>query len=519
MNDWQSDPQRRCWLSPASTTDFDTRMLWELLATHPLQAAAHGSTYPGRPATGIIATAAHFLKLHATPFADRESALAAIDQHRQRETALAIHPPGKQWFCLPVREADGQPGWRIGNRTPPLRICTACAPGEQRLAEILAVYFRSVREHGLEPDLSLANFGLDDRAGRVWYVDDDLYPWQDFHALHDFIAHLLRTGAVDPAEIDSLAHALKTGLPASWQPQALAALCDALAASVMPTDQAPLRQRLLDALAEPASVRAATSPGTPPSAERERQPDEQRLALLADVHGNLPALDAVLAFVAEQNVDRIVVLGDVVGYGPYPEACVQRLREYPDTLVIRGNHDNAVVTGAISGGTTSLANWSWTWSRRHLSTEAQAWLAALPCVHAEAGWLAVHGAPIDPDHFNAYVYRMSYEDNLDNLQERGIALCLHGHTHLQQLYCRQRGHDELWTGQEGSLAEVEHALLSPGSVGQPRCGTPGAELAILNWPSGRYRFHRLDYDIEQTLAEMRRQHFPSGLIERLQAGQ
>jgi len=114
---------------------------------------------------------------------------------------------------------------------------------------------------------------------------------------------------------------------------------------------------------------------------------------------------------------------------------------------------------------------------------------------------------------------MSYEDNLDNLQQRGIPLCFHGHTHLQQLYCRHRGRDEAWDAREGNLSDVAHALLSPGSVGQPRCGEPGAELAIIDLDSREYRFHRLAYDIERTLDDMRRFAFPSGLIERLQAGQ
>jgi len=82
---------------------------------------------------------------------------------------------------------------------------------------------------------------------------------------------------------------------------------------------------------------------------------------------------------------------------------VETLRGRDDVLVIRGNHDNAVVTGEISGGTTSLANWSWQWSRERLDDAALAWLAELPCFHAEGDWLAVHGAPVDAAFFNAYV--------------------------------------------------------------------------------------------------------------------
>ncbi len=514
MKDWRPDPERRPVLHGPAAPDFDADELMALLLANAPQTAGHGETYAGRPATRVLETARHFLKLQAQPFNDADSAASRIATRRAIERQLGVHPPDKIWFALPVRDPVDRPVWLVGNRTTPLRMLDAMATQAGHLQAVLEQYFRVAVEHGKALDLSLSNFGVDAK-GTIWYIDDDVYDWQDDHGLHDFLGHLLRQGRISPATAQTLGHWIRAALIRAARPSTLDELCQALRDTVLPAEQAPVRAQLSSALTGPGTTVVIEAPEAP----RANSAGTARLALIADVHGNLPALEAVLDFIAGQAVDRILVLGDVVGYGPHPQACVDRLRERDDVLVIRGNHDNAVVTGEISGGTTSLANWSWQWSRERLDEGARAWLAGLPCFHMEEDWLAVHGAPVDASFFNAYVYRMSYEDNLDNLQQRNIPLCFHGHTHLQQLYCRRKGRDEAWDTREGNLSDVSHALLSPGSVGQPRCGEPGAELAIFDLTSREYRFHRLPYDIERTLHDMRRFAFPNGLIERLQAGQ
>lgn len=500
MTRWQIDPAAPCPGPDGPAED----LLHLLAATGPddWQQAGHGRARAGRPTTRVLEIGGHFYKLHEADL-DHEAAIRAIRAQQAQERRLGVHPPDKRWFALPVRDARNRLCWWPGNRTPILAILDGNCLGMADLEQILARYFHCARAAGLALDLSLSNFGRD-AAGRIHYVDDDLYPWQDHHPLHDFLAHLLRLGCLDGLEPGPLARCLQQGV------EALPDLVSALAACHLPEQREAARNRLLAALGK---THVPAAPARPAARHA------QRLGLLADIHGNLPALEAALAFLEEAGVSRILVLGDVVGYGPHPEECVRLLRSRTDLLAIRGNHDNAVVTGEISGGTTSLANWSWTWTRERLSDASRAWLSALPCWHAEDDWLAVHGAPVDAAYFNAYVYRMSYEDNLDNLQQRGIRLCFHGHTHLQQLYGRQRGSDGLWQEPAGNLAALEHALLSPGSVGQPRCGEPGVELAIVDLASGEYRFHRLAYDLERTVADMRRFDFPVALAERLQRGQ
>ena len=513
MNDWLPDPQRQPVLyGPSSGLNTDTLMAH--LCSNRWHTAGHGEAYAGRPATRVLETDPHFFKIHMRPLDDIDRAEQAIAAQRALERQLAVHPPDKLWFALPVRDQRGQAAWLIGNRTPPLQMLDAMPITVHHLQSLLEQYFRVAAEHGKALDLSLSNFGID-ASGKIWYVDDDVYDWEDDHALIDFLGHLLRQGRLNVESARILAGRIRETLVKAQRQPALGELGQALRDTVVPAEQKRVVQQLVAALTNP-RMRIPSETPRPP---RTTMKPAKHMALIADIHGNLPALEAVLAFLADEAVDRILVLGDVVGYGPHPQACVEMLRGRDDVLVIRGNHDNAVVTGEISGGTTSLANWSWQWSRARLDEAARDWLAALPCYHAEDNWLAVHGAPVDASFFNAYVYRMSYEDNLDNLQQRGIPLCFHGHTHLQQLYCRHKGRDETWDAREGNLSDVAHALLSPGSVGQPRCGEPGAELAIIDLASREYRFHRLPYDIERTLNDMRRFAFPNGLIERLQAGQ
>ena len=514
MKDWQPDPQRRAVLHGPASPHFDADSLMAQLQAGTLQIAGHGESYAGRPVTRVLATERNFLKIRMPPVSDADRAGRIIATQRALEQRLAVHHPDKIWFVLPVRDPRGKPAWLIGNRTPPLQMLDTLPSDERHLLAVFDRYFRVASEHGKALDLSLSNFGID-QAGAIWYVDDDVYAWQDDHGLHDFLGHLLRQGRLTPASARTVGNRIHTAIARADRLPDLLELQQSLRDIIVPPEQETVRQHLVAALGSPGT---GLRPAAPASRQTTAKP-ATRLALIADVHGNLPALEAVLAFLADARVDRILVLGDVVGYGPHPQACVDRLRSREDVLVIRGNHDNAVVTGEISGGTTSLANWSWQWTRERLDAAAREWLAALPCFHAEADWLAVHGAPVDAGYFNAYVYRMSYEDNLDNLQQRGIPLCFHGHTHLQQLYCRHKGRDEAWDARAGNLADVTHALLSPGSVGQPRCGEPGAELAIIDLASREYRFHRLAYDIERTLADMRRFAFPGGLITRLEAGQ
>ena len=130
----------------------------------------------------------------------------------------------------------------------------------------------------------------------------------------------------------------------------------------------------------------------------------------------------------------------------------------------------------------------------------------------------VHGSPVDKTFFNGYVYKMTYGDNLDNLQQRQLTMCMHGHSHVQGIYYRKGKLDDFICEDKVDIEKFDHSLVCPGSVGQPRSNRPGAEFAILTRSLNQVEFFRLDYDLEKTVDDMRSYRFPSQLYERLLVG-
>ena len=187
--------------------------------------------------------------------------------------------------------------------------------------------------------------------------------------------------------------------------------------------------------------------------------------------------------------------------------------------MLRGNHDHAAATGICGPGFGTTSRWCIEWTVERLAEAHKAWLLALPVSLEGEGWLAVHGAPVDATFFNAYVYHMTYTQNLDELARRGIALCFHGHTHMPGVYARNRAEVDVFLSEKQvSLQGFRHSLVCPGSVGQPRNRATGAQLAVLDWEARSLRFFSLPYAAEGVLADMGQAGFPPGLVQRLLAG-
>jgi diadenosine tetraphosphatase ApaH/serine/threonine PP2A family protein phosphatase len=240
-----------------------------------------------------------------------------------------------------------------------------------------------------------------------------------------------------------------------------------------------------------------------------------RLAVLSDIHSNLRALEAVLASIGP--VDAIWQLGDIVGYGPDPEAVVQRLRE-AGAIGVRGNHDAAAV-GDLSieyfnaDGRTAIE-----WTRAHMSEETRAYLAALPEVLVPDGFdfTLAHGSPRDP----IWEYLTDTHAAQENLSAFATTYCLVGHTHVPLVLRQKRIHMEgLAVDAESRLQlDERRAILNPGSVGQPRDGDPGASYMLVDTAAGHATWQRVRYDIEATQAAMLEAGLPPRLARRLSFG-
>lgn len=241
--------------------------------------------------------------------------------------------------------------------------------------------------------------------------------------------------------------------------------------------------------------------------------------MLADVHGNLAALEAVLGDARRNGATEFLLLGDVVGYGPEPGACVQRLAGLPNLTAIRGNHDQGIASGVLDTGMNTLARQCADFTRASLTAGQLAWLGELPIEIAGGGWLAVHGAPRDPLRYRAYVYEMTYEANLQWLRERGIPICFHGHSHVQLVHAAT--HDRLvkLRGPQRIVLDPNRCwLVNPGSVGQPRDGDARAAYAMWNRTTGELGLRRVAYDLEQTVRALHAVALPEALERRLRAG-
>jgi predicted phosphodiesterase len=516
----------------------DALLLTCALTRGGLRALSHGADFTGRPGTQLRVCDEFVIKLR-TELQPRNAAEARSFVFRalEKERRVGAHHPAKTWFLL-FGAADRPP--TIGNITPRLRplhcpedlSLADAAAFEGLLCRVFTLYLETAARHEVGLDISLSNFAID-RQGGLFYVDDDFYPWDEFNTLCQFLGVLIRSREdLDEGAAGRLGACLREGiLRAFGDPIWTTVVAEELRGLFVPPAKQPLVQAMATQVARRptvaapppgvAAVQALSPEASPQVAPREEAP--QLLAILGDIHANAPALEAVLAELDRRGVARGLVVGDIVGYGPHPQECIDLLAARPGLRCVKGNHDHAAASGYFALGFSSLARWVIEWSIPRLSASALGFLDGLPLELrgevAGAVWLAVHGSPTDRRHFNAYVYEMTYEENLENLAGRGIDWCFHGHTHLQKVFFRQRERQEgVSTAPRQPLGEYRHALICPGSVGQPRGGRPGAEFALLDVEQGLLEFQRLDYDLGRVVADMRRFSFPDNLIQRLEDG-
>jgi len=241
-----------------------------------------------------------------------------------------------------------------------------------------------------------------------------------------------------------------------------------------------------------------------------------RACVITDVHGNLHALEAVLAAVAEERPDEVWCLGDLVGYGPQPNACARLVAECAELCLV-GNHDLGVL-GRIdleefSPDAAAVARWT----QQILEDEPRAFMEALEASSARAGIGLYHASPRDP----VWEYVLSAEVAVASMRAAPEPTVLVGHSHVALAFALA-GDRVLGglapAGTELDLGEADHWILNPGSVGQPRDGDPDAAFVVLDLDARRAVFRRVHYAVERTQEEMRERDLPATLAERLEHG-
>lgn len=245
-----------------------------------------------------------------------------------------------------------------------------------------------------------------------------------------------------------------------------------------------------------------------------------RCLIVSDIHANLAAFEAVLQDVEQRHIgyDIVWCLGDVVGYGPDPNECIELLRTLPH-VCLAGNHDWAVLGKLGIETFHENAAFAVEWTRARLSPANLTYLRARPDKDLEGDFLLVHASPREP----IWEYVLDVNVAEENFGFLPSMCALVGHTHVPVIFVKdgrtQVVHATVAVpGSPVALKRNSSYIINPGGVGQPRDGDPRAAYAILDTTNLTWTQYRAEYPVKHTQDKMRAENFPIRLIDRLEYG-
>ena len=240
-----------------------------------------------------------------------------------------------------------------------------------------------------------------------------------------------------------------------------------------------------------------------------------KLALISDIHGNLEALSAVLEDIDKQQVDKIHCLGDVVGYGSEPAACLELVNKTCD-IKLMGNHEYVILGLESPDSYTQAARISAEWTRGRLTDRDFSFITDFEMDRSLDNLYLVHSSPFEPEQWH---YILSPEEAAQAFERLEGWLCFHGHSHIPLIF--SEAHDRPPRERVGHsfLPDSENRyLVNIGSVGQPRDNDSRACYVTFDTDEGEVTYHRVAYDIETAQSKMAQAQLPEMLIERLAVG-
>jgi len=497
------------------------------------QALGRDGEFIGKSTTCMYVDDHHVIKLNQQrSFTDGRIGLRWVEYCLIKERKIALYHPSRTWFLY--RQNDE---WVAGNITIRLQVFHQMferpdLQTEEALPWIIQVcdkYLSHASQQEDRLDEGLSNFGLD--GDTLYYLDDDIFGWDHFHAFSALLAGWFRrysTAWFDHQATAQLGQEIKVMLKKHFQhdtgidaPQIIAEQIKAMffPSGVIQEAALSFREALLK------------HPTKEFNHIQQQQDDaleqfsayfneDEPIALLGDIHANIPALEAVFTRLRMLKITRIFVVGDIVGYGPHPAACIDMLQQV-GACSIRGNHDHAIGSGQPVRSMSTSSSWVATWTQQHITQDHRDYLINLPMRLLNRPWMAVHGAPVDETFFNAYVYDRTAEKNLQHMMNEGYLFCIHGHSHIQAVYNMQWGGEahKIINQQEIDLSMPATAkLICPGSVGQPRDSNTCAAFSVLYPKEQRLINYREPYPVAETIQDMITHGFPEQLIQRLRQG-
>lgn len=224
-----------------------------------------------------------------------------------------------------------------------------------------------------------------------------------------------------------------------------------------------------------------------------------KYAIISDIHSNLEALEKAFAIIDDRGADEIVCLGDIVGYGADPNACVDLVRRRCSVVVL-GNHDAAALDTSTAHDFNAIARKAALWTADQLQPDHAAFLSSLPLTATREDMLFVHSSPQFPDAWEYIIDSGDAEAAFDYFTEK---ICFIGHSHVPGIFSLR--------GRAKNVSRDDRYIVNVGSIGQPRDGNPMLSFGIFNSSTWEYELIRSEYDIQSAVDKI----FAAGLPQEL----
>ena len=231
-----------------------------------------------------------------------------------------------------------------------------------------------------------------------------------------------------------------------------------------------------------------------------------RIAIISDIHSNLEALEKTLEIIKQKNVDEIVCLGDIVGYGANPNECLSLIRQNTQHIIL-GNHDEGAVSLRQIEDFNPYARQAAIWTNDHLTEANKEFIQSLPRITDLNGLLFAHSSPFEPEEWH---YLLSPAEAQTNFKHFSQMICFVGHSHVPVIFS-----EDFWTKE---ITRGKRFIVNVGSVGQPRDLNPRLSFGIFDAESWTYENIRSEFDVKTASEKIRDAGLPKQLAERILIG-
>lgn len=238
-----------------------------------------------------------------------------------------------------------------------------------------------------------------------------------------------------------------------------------------------------------------------------------RYAVISDIHANLEAFEAVLGAIRKENIDKYLFLGDVIGYGADPSACIKLLKSLNAEALIAGNHEWGALGKFDVSYFNDAARAAIEWTAKKLNASELDYLKGFKLTHQAARFSLVHGSLYSPEEFN---YILNDHDAYQNMRLMKTPVCFVGHSHVAGTFYSEARVQ--YTTEDVRFEDGKKYVVNAGSIGQPRDSDPKASYVIYDEAEGTAQIRRTPYDIHKAQEKILKAGLPPILAYRLSQG-